>query len=125
MNRKLLFVISALILSGCSSPEVEESGATTVEKTGCPDAIIDWMDVLKLNDIKYTSLDPGSNTVAEEDIGDALAEVTYMMDENACSDHQMRNGDAAYLEVGTEIHEINGYESSFRVIADGKVYEVF
>ena len=59
MKRKLMFVISALILSGCSSP--------MVEKTGCPDAVIDWMDVLKLNDIKYTSLDPGSYTIAEED----------------------------------------------------------
>ena len=36
----------------------------------------------------------------------------------------MRDGDAAFLPVGTEIHEFNGYKPAFRVIADGKVYEV-
>ncbi|MFS0724218.1 hypothetical protein [Paenibacillus sp. 1P07SE] len=42
----------------------------------------------------------------------------------ACGDHTMRNGDAAFLQLGTEVYEMKGYRPEFRVIANNKMYEV-
>lgn len=127
MKRISLLFLSALIFSGCSAYDIEDSevtGSAIPENIDCPDGLIDWIDIIKINDIKYTALYPSNYKVTEENLGERLAEVTYMMDENACSNHQMRNGDAAYLAIGTEIYAFNVYKSTFRVIADRKVYQV-
>ena len=117
MKRNIMVIISTLLLSGCSfsMPNNRECP---------PNAVIDWVDTVKVNDIQYISLEPGNYSSADNDRGRVLGEVTYEMDGKACTDHQMRNGDAAFLPVGTEIYEFIGYKTSFRIIADGKVYEV-
>ena len=53
-----------------------------------------------------------------------LGEVVYKMADSACSNHQMENGDATFLEEGTPIYEFKGYPSDLMVIAKDKVYVV-
>ncbi|WP_442600212.1 hypothetical protein [Neobacillus sp. D3-1R] len=118
---KLLKVISTLVilivlLTSCSPVDAIR---------GCPDGIIEWVDMVMVNDIKYEHHFPEPN---KENIpltiekGDKLGEVTYKMADNACSNHQMKNGDAAYLEKGTPIYALKGYPKSFLVLANDKVY---
>jgi hypothetical protein len=47
-----------------------------------------------------------------------------MLADNACSNHKLRNGDAAFLPIGTEIYELAGYNTDFRVMANEKIYQV-
>src|SRR6185312_8356609 len=47
-----------------------------------------------------------------------------MMNEHADANHIMKNGHAAYLAPGTKLYAMKGYDPVFRIIADGKVYEV-
>ena len=46
------------------------------------------------------------------------------MADNACSNHKMKNGDAAFLNAGTIIHEVKGYPTSLIVSANDEVYVV-
>lgn len=130
----LLFVV---ILAGCGNVDKanvqQQAGSATSEvipkQTAEPCmAEIEWVDFLMINDIKYYRNDDGSNgggnPVAEGQLGVKVGEVSFMLNDNACTDHVTRNGDAAFLPVGTVIYALEGYRSDFRVVADHKIYEV-
>lgn len=111
----IIAVILSLLSSGCATVNVFR---------GCPDGIIEWADVVKLNDVKYAG---GIEDISEAhalEKGSKVGEVNYMMADHACSNHKIRNGDSTYLPVGTEIYEAVGYRSDFRVIAEDRVFQV-
>lgn len=115
--KNMIFIsVFALLISSCSN--------FTFLK-GCPDAEIEWVDVLMINDIKYEHHFPEP---ANEDLpitiekGKELGKVTYKMADSACSNHKMQNGDAAYLKEGTIISEIKGYPTSLIIAANDDVY---
>lgn len=134
MRRKIFVLLAIATLTGCTSPSEESSvqspsqptqnTQSAQQRSECPDGIIDWIDALKINDIQYYALPYGTYTVEDNMKGEVIGEVTYEMDNNACSDHQMQNGDAAYISVGTEIFEFKGYDPDFRVIANNVIFEV-
>lgn len=114
--KNMIFIsISALLLSSCSN-------FTTL---GCPDGIIEWVDMLMIDDIQYVHHFPESaneNLPIMIEKGNELGKVTYQMADKACSNHKMKNGNAAYLEEGTIIYEIKGYPTSLIVAANDVVY---
>jgi hypothetical protein len=87
-------------------------------------AIIEWVDFLMINNVKYYQNNDGTKAVTAEQLGDKVGEVSYMFNEHACTDHVAKNGDAAFLQIGTVIYALKGYKSEFRVVADNKIYEV-
>ncbi|RDI45632.1 hypothetical protein [Falsibacillus pallidus] len=92
--------------------------------TGCPDAAIEWVDVLMVKDIKYQHhfIAPADRKQITIEKGKEIGKVSYKLADNACSNHKTKNGDAAYLEKGTPIYEIKGYPTNLAVAADEKVY---
>ena len=122
---KNMFSISvfALLLSSCNN----STSNITSFIGGCPDAVIDWVDFLMINDIQYEHHYPDASNenppIAIEE-GRELGKVTYEMADSACSNHKIKNGDAAFLDVGTIIHEVKGYPTSLIVSANDEVYVV-
>ncbi|MGE7925039.1 hypothetical protein ACQKND_17925 [Viridibacillus arvi] len=115
---KNLLIISLLtmLVSACSN-------FSSIK--GCPDAVIEWIDVVMINDITYQHHFPKpSDEVTSISIerGRELGKVTYMMADSACSNHKMKNGDAAFLEEGTPIYEIKGYPTALVVMANDRVF---
>ncbi|KAA0546306.1 hypothetical protein FZW96_16520 [Bacillus sp. BGMRC 2118] len=114
---KSLFVFLLIgLLTSCNNFKV---------MTKCPDGIIEWVDMVMIQDIKYQHHFPDSpdeNQQISVEKGKELGKVTYKMADRACSNHKMRNGDATFLEEGTTIHAIEGYPSSLIVFANDKVY---
>ncbi|PAE38961.1 hypothetical protein CHI06_17550 [Bacillus sp. 7884-1] len=116
MKRLIIFLFLSTFLASCN-----QSNLTI----GCPDGAIDWVDLLKIDDVTYqhqfedTPDEPLSTQIEK---GEPIGKVTYKMADNACSDHKMRNGDAAYLEKGTTVYAVRGYPSSLMVVANDKVY---
>jgi hypothetical protein len=109
-----LFMIITLSVAGCNSLSAD-----------CPpNTIIEWVDMLKINDIKYQHdfLDEPDDFVVET--GKKIGEVSYEMADDACANHKMKNGHAAYLRKGTPIYEIKGYPASLMVYAGGMVFLV-
>ena len=113
----IIFIsVFTLLLSSCSN-------FTSLK--GCPDAEIEWVDMLMIDDIKYEHHFPepaNENLLITIDKGKELGNVTYKMADSACSNHKMQNGDAAYLKEGTIIYEIKGYPTSLIVAASDAVY---
>ncbi|MER2120307.1 MAG: hypothetical protein ABS935_08570 [Solibacillus sp.] len=112
----IFFSVFALLLSSCSN---------SISLKGCPDAIIEWVDMLMIDDIKYERHYPelaNGNLHITIEKGKELGKVTYEMADSACSNHKMQNGDAAYLKEGTIIYEIKGYPTSLIVAANDVVY---
>ncbi|MGZ9586588.1 hypothetical protein [Paenibacillus marinisediminis] len=117
MGRTSMVLLFILALVGCSEAQ------KGTESNGCR-AVIDWIDFLMINDIKYHQKYDGTKAITTEQLGNKVGEVAYMLDDHACTDYVSKNGDAAYLPVGTVIYELKGYKSEFRVVADNKIYEV-
>jgi hypothetical protein len=90
----------------------------------CPDAKVSWINVMMINGIKYEGEDKGLSEGEPLQKGAKLGEVAYTLADNACSNHRLKDGDAAFLPIGTEIFELVGYKSDFRVIANNTVYQV-
>jgi hypothetical protein len=63
-------------------------------------------------------------SVNEAEQGEEVGEITYQMADRACSDHQLRNGDAAYVQEGAKVYAVEGYETTFRVMAEGDIFQV-
>ncbi|MDG0792227.1 hypothetical protein OMP38_16150 [Cohnella ginsengisoli] len=76
-----------------------------------------------LSDVMYTANSEGTKEVSQAKQGEKVGEVSYMLNDHACTDHQAKNGDAAFLPIGTAIYAMNDYKPSYRVMAGGKVYE--
>ena len=98
--------------------------ACTSFSDGCPDGEIEWMDVVKVNDIKYLHdfvEEPGGFTAEK---GKTIGDVSYMMAENACSNHKMENGDAAFLSEGTDLFEVEGYPASLMITDGNRIFIV-
>lgn len=114
----LLFMIVA---ASCGTADPELVSGKTTEP--CM-AEIDWVDFLMINNIKYYQNYDGTKAVKAEQLGDKVGEVSYMLIEHACTDHVAKNGDAAFLPIGTVIYALKDYKSEFRVVADNKIYEV-
>lgn len=87
-------------------------------------AIIEWVDFLMMGDIKYYQNYDGTLPLSDDLYGEQVGEVSFMLNDHACTDHVTKNGDAAFLPVGTPVYAIQGYKPEFRVAAGNKVYEV-
>lgn len=70
--------------------------------------IIDWVDFVRVDGEEYSL----SNNVVLTDvdaIGEKIAEVSFTLDNNVTDPYySVKDGDAAYLEVGTGLYEIKG-----------------
>ena len=115
--KSMVFIsIFTMLLSSCSN-------FSSIR--GCPDGEIEWIDMVMIQDIKYEHHFPDSSDEKipiDIEKGRELGKVTYKMADSACSNHKMKSGDAAFLEVGTPIYEVKGYPTALLVVANDKVY---
>lgn len=118
LKNMIMISVSSILLSSCGNVS---------SITGCPDGEIEWVDMVMINDIKYQHHFPEpsdkNNTLSIEK-GRELGKVTFKMADRACSNHEMINGDATYLEEGTPIYEVKGYPSTLIVVANDKAFLV-
>ena len=115
LKKMLGILVFTILLSSCSYSFLG----------GCPDGEIEWIDVLKIGGIQYQHQFPDSADESgpiSNEKGRKLGEVAYKMADNACSDHQMENGDATFLEEGTPIYEVKGYPTDLIVMANEKMF---
>lgn len=79
--------------------------------------LIDWVDFVKLNDNLYES---DGYVVPEEYVGEKVGEVTGNVPNEIKGKYKgniEKNGDAAFLPVGTELFAVSGYPSAEYVAA--------
>lgn len=125
MFKRFFVVIISLIvlLGGCAqSGDDVQSGDDAQSHID-----IDWVNFVKLGGIQYMRTD---YLIDAEKLGSQISEVKFKVSDNVNNpNYIVKDGDAAYLEKGTPIFNINGYKSSFRIAIKSAneiiMYQVF
>ena len=125
---------AALVITGCGS-DTAPSG-TTIEQTEaageCPpqdvdgNSIIDWVPFVRVDGVEFQSTIPDT-TVDEIALGDTVATVICKIDGVVGNpEYVTRDGDAAFLPAGTELREVLGYRTDFRLAAkEGRRWTIY
>ncbi|HYG60242.1 MAG TPA: hypothetical protein VD902_19410 [Symbiobacteriaceae bacterium] len=114
MRTWLLALLIALSLSGCNT------GALPVDACVVKgNAEIDWIDFVKFDGITYSSHSAsGGNPLAEDGLGAHYGTVRCRLSGNVSDPgYRAREGDAAFLEAGTPVYRVKGYDPRFRLAA--------
>ena len=77
--------------------------------TATCNAQIDWVNFIQLGSTQYVA-GPQSPTVLQgRDLGPVYAHVKFKVSGNVCDpSYRLKDGDAAFLDAGTLIYQVNG-----------------
>lgn len=85
-------------------------------------SLIDWEDCVKINNTMYVG-DFNMTTIEGDLVGKKIGEVKFTANRNVGNpNYRFRNGDAAYLTVGTEIYSITSNNNAIAVKVNGKYF---
>jgi hypothetical protein len=118
-------------LAGCGAG----AGVATRSGDGCPpanadgNASIDYVPFVRVGGLSFQKTFSPDVTVRPSRLGATVMTVRCTISEVVSNpDFESRDGDAAYLPIGTELRAVSGYRRDFRLAAkeDGawRVYEV-
>jgi hypothetical protein len=73
-------------------------------------AQIDWVNFIQVGTTQYVAGLTQSPTVLQEsDLGPVFAHVKFKVSGNVCDpNYRLKDGDAAFLDAGTPIYQVNG-----------------
>jgi hypothetical protein len=100
MVPKLLVGLGALLLmAACQLPGTSPS---------C-NAQIDWVNFIQVGSTQYVAGPQSPTILQESDLGPIYANVKFKVSGNVCDpNYRLKDGDAAFLDVGAPIYRING-----------------
>lgn len=107
------FLLFMAILSSCGSTFGGQSSP------GNQTAVIDWVNFVRFGGITYlaASTKPGRE-LKDSDLGPVFATVKFKLDGNEHDPaYKARDGDAAYLDAGTQVFTVKSYKPIFRLAA--------
>jgi hypothetical protein len=115
MASKIVVLLGVLLLSAaCQLPGSSSSCNTQIE----------WVNFVQVGSTQYVA-GPQSTTVLQEgDLGPVFAHVKFKVSGNVCDPgYRIKDGDAAFLDPGTAIYQVNGQLSSEQLAArfDGSI----
>lgn len=97
---KFVVVVGALLLTAaCGLPGSSSS---------C-NAQIDWVNFIQVGTTQYVAGPQTPAVLQESDLGPVYAHVKFKVSGNVCDpSYRLKDGDAAFLDAGTPIYQING-----------------
>jgi hypothetical protein len=109
MAPKVIAVLAALLLTAaCQLP-----GSTPT----C-NAQIDWVNFIQVGSTQYVVGPQPPATLQESDLGSVYAHVKFKVSGNVCDpNYRLKDGDAAFLDVGMPIYQVNGHPPSEQLAA--------
>jgi hypothetical protein len=109
MASKLLAGIGALLLTAaCQLPGTSSS---------C-NSQIDWVNFIEVGHTQYVAGPQSSTILQEGDLGPVYTHVKFKVSGNVCDpNYRLKDGDAAFLDVGTPIYQINGQPPTAQLAA--------
>ena len=114
MNR-LVLAVALVLLAGCQMPGSPQ---------GCGNVQIDWVDFIQIGSTQYVAGSGSFGTLLERDLGPEAARVKFKVAGNVCDpSYHPKDGDAAFLDPGTAIYEVNGHPKTEVLAArhDGQI----
>ena len=99
MMRSAVGLLALLFITGCQLP-----GSTTCNTS------IDWVNFIQVGSTQYVAGPGWSVALQESDLGPVMAKVKFKVSGNVCDpNYKLKDGDAAFLDSGTEIYQVNGH----------------
>lgn len=93
-----IIFLCATVAAGCSNP------------LG-PTIIIEWEDFVTLDQTTYTSLSEGVLRDADTVTNEVVGTVSKKLNDNVTDpDYRPKSGDASYLEKGTQLYRVEGFD---------------
>ncbi|HEX7263879.1 MAG TPA: hypothetical protein VF383_06845 [Candidatus Dormibacteraeota bacterium] len=102
MVRGVVVALGALLFTGaCQLPGSAPS---------CSNVQIDWVNFIQIGSTQYVAgLTQSPIVLQETDLGPAYAHVKFKVSGNICDPkYRVKDGDAAFLDAGTPIYQVNG-----------------
>jgi hypothetical protein len=109
MNTKVFVVLAALLFTAaCQVPGSSSS---------C-NAQIDWVNLIQVGSTQYVAGPQTPTVLQESDLGAIYAHVKFKVSGNVCDpNYRLKDGDAAFLDAGAPIYQVNGHPSSEELAA--------
>ncbi len=101
MSSKVVVVLGALLLTAaCQLPG--SSSACNVQ--------IDWVNFIQIGSTQYVAGLQSQTVLQEKDLGPVYSHVKFKVSGNVCDpNYRLKDGDAAFLDPGTPIYQVNGH----------------
>jgi hypothetical protein len=81
-------------------------------------AMIDWVDFVQVGSTQYVAGLQSPTVLAESQLGPEFARVKFKVSGNVCDPkYRVKDGDAAFLEPGTPIYQVNGHATAEQLAA--------
>jgi hypothetical protein len=107
-HRVLVGLAGALLIAACQPP-----GSPSTCK-----AQIDWVNFIEIGKTQYVAEPESPDVLREADLGPVYAHVKFKVSGNICDpNYRVKDGDAAFLEPGTPIYEVNRHAPGEEVAA--------
>jgi hypothetical protein len=109
MASKVVVVLGTVFLTAaCQLPGTTSS---------C-NAQIDWVNFIELGSTQYVAGPQSPPVLQESDLGPVYAHVKFKVSGNVCDpNYRLKDGDAAFLDAGTPIYQVNGQPPAAQLAA--------
>lgn len=119
-------VVGLLIIAACTpAPAAPATEPNDDVAQKCENIRISWVNFINLDGNSYLGERyKGGRELVDEDLGPGLARVRFKVADKVCdSSYKSKHGDAAFLEPGTPIYTVKGYNPAFLLAArlDGRL----
>jgi hypothetical protein len=85
--------------------------------SGCH-AQIDWVNFIQVGSTQFVAGPQSPTVLQESDLGPIYAHVKFKVSGNVCDpSYRVKDGDAAFLDPGTPIYEVNGQSPAVELAA--------
>ncbi len=111
----LVTMLPLLGLVSCTFPSNRSSSLNT------SNTIIDWVNFIRFSGITYLVMSTQTGrSLIESDLGSVFATVNFKLEGNVHDpNYQSKDGDAAFLDAGTKVYTVKGYNPDTRLAAKG------
>ena len=82
-----------------------------------PGLIIDWANFIQFDGISYMENYSQRPKLSKDSLGEVYDEVDCTIQDHVGEGYEIQDGDAAFLDPGTKVFEMQGYQPSFRLVA--------
>jgi hypothetical protein len=103
-------VVGILFIAACAMP-----GSSTT----CNNTSIDWVNFIQVGSTQYIAAAASPPVVLQEsDLGPVYTHVKFNVSANVCDPgYRLKDGDAAFLDAGTPVYQVNGHPAGAELAA--------
>lgn len=110
MALKFVAVLGAVLLTAACQLPGSASNCSTVQ--------IDWVNFIQVGATQYVAGPQSPTVLRESDLGPVYSHVKFKVSGNVCDPtYRLKDGDAAFLDAGTPIYQVNGHTPSDQLAA--------